>query len=193
MTVMATNTAVYGLYKDRLSVEEAVESLKSAGFRGTDISALLPDNTGSKDFAHQKNTKAPEGAIAGAVIGAVIGAALGWAAGTGVLVLPGIGPLIAAGPIMAALAGFGAAGALGAILGALIGFGFPEYEAKRFEGRLRQGGVLLSVHCDNSDWVKRAKHLLVNTGATSVASSSEGRADFMVTDKPLPRPTKQGV
>jgi hypothetical protein len=190
---MATNTAVYGLYKDRLSVEEAVESLKSAGFRSADFSALFPDNIGSKDFAHQKNTKAPEGAITGAIIGAALGAALGWAAGTGLLALPALGPFIAAGPIMAALAGLGAAGTLGAILGALIGIGFPEYEAKRFEGRLRQGGTLLSVHCDNSEWVKRAKHLLINTGATSVASASEARADFMVTDKPLPRPTKQGV
>jgi hypothetical protein len=190
---MPSNTAVYGLYKDRLSIEEAMESLKAAGYRSTDISALLPDNTGSKDFAHEKNTKAPEGAIAGAVIGAALGAALGWAAGTGVIALPAIGPFIAAGPIMAALAGLGVAGVIGAILGALVGTGFPEYEAKRFEGRLRKGGVLLSVHCDNSEWVKRAKHLLINTGATSVAASSEARADFMVTDKPLPRPTKQGV
>ena len=191
---MATNTAVYGLYKDRLSVEEAVESLKSAGFRSADFSALLPDNIGSKDFAHQKSTKAPEGAIGGAIIGAVIGAALGWSAGAGLLALPAaLAALTAAGPVVSALAGLGAAGTLGAILGALIGIGFPEYEAKRFEGRLRQPGILLSVHCDNSEWVKRAKHLLINTGATSVASSSEARADFMVTDKPLPRPTKQGV
>jgi hypothetical protein len=191
---MATNTAVYGLFKDRLSVEEAVESFKAAGFRSADFSALLPDNIGSKDFAHQKGTKAPEGAIAGAIIGAAIGAALGWAAGTGWLAVPpALGAFIAAGPIMAALAGLGAVGTLGAILGALIGMGLPEYEAKRFEGRLRGAGILLSVHCDNSEWVKRAKHLLVNTGAVGVASASEARADFMVTDKPLPRPTKQGV
>ncbi len=190
---MASNTAVYGLYKDRLSIEEAVESLKAAGYRSTDISALLPDNQGSKDFAHEKNTKAPESAIAGAFLGAAIGAALGWAAGTGLINAPALAQWIAAGPIMAALAGWGSLGTIGAILGALIGTGFPEYEAKRFEGRLRKCGVLLSVHCDNSDWVKRAKHLLINTGATSVASASEARADFMVTDKPLPRPTKQGV
>ena len=190
---MATNTAVYGLYKERLSVEEAVESLKQAGFRNTDISVLLPDNVGSKDFAHEKNTKAPEGAIAGAGSGAVIGGALGWIAGAGLLAIPGIGPFIAAGPIMGLLAGIGVGGAAGSLVGSLIGMGLPEYEAKRFEGRIRDGGILLSVHCDNSEWVKRAKHLLTNTGATDVASAGEAHADFMVTDKPLPRTTKQGV
>jgi Protein of unknown function (DUF3341) len=190
---MATNTAVYGLYRDRLAVEEAVDSLKQAGFRNTDISVLLPDNVGSKDFAHEKNTKAPEGAIAGASSGAAIGGALGWVAGVGLLAIPGLGPFIAAGPIMGLLAGVGVGGTVGSILGALIGMGMPEYEAKRFEGRIKEGGILLSVHCDNADWIKRAKRLLTDTGASDVASASEAHADFMVTDKPLPRPTKQGV
>lgn len=190
---MATNTAVYGLYNDRLGVEEAIDSLKQAGFRKTDISVLLAENVGSKDFAHEKNTKAPEGAIAGAGSGAVIGGALGWVAGIGLLAIPGIGPFIAAGPIMGLLAGVGVGGTVGSILGALVGMGLPEYEAKRFEGRIKQGGILLSVHCDNSEWVKRAKILLTDTGGSDVASAAEAPADFMVTDKPLPRPTNQGV
>jgi Alternative complex III, ActD subunit len=190
---MATNTAVYGLYNDRAGIEEAVDSLKQAGFRRTDISVLMPENVGSKDFAHEKNTKAPEGAIAGAGSGAVIGGALGWVAGIGLLAIPGIGPFIAAGPIMSLLAGVGVGGTVGSILGGLVGMGLPEYEAKRFEGRIKQGGILLSVHCDDSEWVKRARHILTNTGASDVASASEARADFMVADKPFPKPTNQGV
>jgi hypothetical protein len=190
---MAINTAVYGLYRDRPSVEEAVESLKQTGFRNTDISVLLPDNTGSKDFALANSTKAPEGAIAGAGSGAVLGGALGWVAGIGLLAIPGLGPFIAAGPIMSLLAGVGVGGAVGSLVGALIGMGLPEYEAKRFEGRIKEGGILLSVHCDNAEWVKRAKLILTNSGASDVASAGEAHADFMVTEKPLPRSTKQGV
>jgi hypothetical protein len=190
---MGSNTAVYGLYKDQDGVEEAVAALQDAGFRNTDISVLLPANTGSKDFGHEKNTKAPEGALTGGGSGAAIGGTLGWLAGIGMLAIPGIGPFIAAGPIMGLLAGVGVGGTVGSMIGALIGMGLPEYEAKRFEGRIRQGGILLSVHCDTSDWVKRAKNLLANTGATDVAAASEAPADFMVTDKPLPRPAKQGV
>jgi len=190
---MATNTAVYGLYRDRPGVEEAVEFLKQAGFRNTDISVLLPSNTGTKDFAMENSTKAPEGAIAGAGSGAVLGGALGWVAGIGMVAIPGLGPFIAAGPIMSLLAGVGVGGAVGSVIGALIGMGLPEYEARRFEGRIKQGGILLSVHCDDADWVKTAKHLLTNTGASDVAAASEAHADFMVTDKPLPRPTNQGA
>ena len=190
---MALNTAVYGLYRDRPSVEEAVESLKQTGFRNTDISVLLPDNTGSKDFALANSTKAPEGAIAGAGSGAVLGGALGWVAGIGLLAIPGLGPFIAAGPIMSLLAGIGVGGTVGSLVGALIGMGLPEYEAKRFEGRIKDGGILLSVHCDNAEWVKRGKLVLTNTGASDVASGGEARADFMVTDKPMPRSTKQGA
>jgi hypothetical protein len=190
---MVTNTAVYGLYKDRSEIEEAVSTLKQAGFRNTDISLLVPENEGSKDFVHQKSTKAPEGAITGGGSGAVIGGALGWVAGVGLMAVPGLGPFIAAGPIMGTLAGMGVGGTLGSLLGALVGVGFPEYEAKRFEGRIRQGGMLLSVHCDTDEWVKRAKRLLADTGATDVAAASEAPADYMASDKPFPRSVKPGV
>jgi hypothetical protein len=184
---MSANTAVYGIYRDRPHVEEAVDTLRRAGFRNTDISVLFPENTGSKDFAHEKNTKAPEGATAGAGSGAVIGGALGWLAGIGALAIPGVGPFIAAGPIMGLLAGVGVGGTIGSLVGALIGMGIPEYEAKRYEGRIRDGGILLSVHCDASDWVKRAKDLLKDTGAEDIASAGEAAADFAVSDKPVPR------
>jgi hypothetical protein len=187
---MASNTAVYGLYKDRRGVEEAVDSLKHSGFRNTDISVLFPDNQGSKDFAHEKNTKAPEGAIAGAGSGALVGGTLGWLAGIGLLAVPGVGPFIAAGPIMALLAGVGVGCAVGTMVGALIGMGMPEYEAKRYEGRIRNGGILFSVHCDSSEWVTRAKELLKQTGAEDIASAAEAGADFQVTDKPLHRATE---
>jgi hypothetical protein len=189
---MASNTAVYGLYKDRRGVEEAVESLKHSGFRSTDISVLFPENTGSKDFAHEKNTKAPEGAVVGGGSGAFAGGALGWLAGIGLLAIPGVGPFIAAGPVMALLAGVGVGGAFGTIVGSLIGMGMPEYEAKRYEGRIRDGGILFSAHCDSSEWVTRAKELLKQTGAEDISSAAEASADFQVTDKPLARATEQG-
>ena len=189
---MAANTAVYGLYKDRPNIEEAVGALKLGGFRNTDISVLFPENQGSKDFAIEKETKAPEGAVTGGSSGAVVGGALGWLAGIGLLAIPGVGPFIAAGPIMAMLAGVGVGGAVGTIVGALIGMGMPEYEAKRYEGRIKEGGILLSVHGDSSEWVKKAKELLKNTGADDIASAGEATADFLVSDKPSPRITGQG-
>lgn len=185
------NTAVFGIYRDRVSVEEAVDNMRAAGFRNTDISVLFPDNQGTKDFAHEKHTKAPEGAAAGAGSGALIGGTLGWLVGIGALAIPGVGPFVAAGPIVAALAGVGAGGALGGIVGSLVGLGIPEYEAKRYEGRIKSGGILLSVHCDNDDWVKRAKEMLVQTGAEDIASAGEAKADFSSTDKPMPRRTTQ--
>src|SRR6185369_4900227 len=139
-----------------------VDALKGADFRNSDISVLFPESTGTKDFAHEKNTKAPEGATAGAGTGALLGGALGWLAGIGTLAIPGVGPLIAAGPIMAALAGAGVGGAVGGIAGGLIGLGLPEYEAKRYEGRINKGGILLSVHCDDSEWTKKAKEIMEN-------------------------------
>src|SRR5438093_783299 len=132
------NTAVFGIYPTYTSVEGGVEALRSAGFRSTDISVLFPENVGTKDFAHRKGTKAPEGAAAGAGTGAVIGGTLGWLAGIGAIAIPGVGPFIAAGPIVAALAGVGVGGAIGGIAGALIGLGIPEYEAKRYEGRIKR-------------------------------------------------------
>jgi hypothetical protein len=181
------NTAVFGIYSTYEGVESAVDALKSAGFRNTDISALFSENVGTKDFAHEKGTKAPEGATAGAATGVIVGGALGWLAGIGALAIPGLGPFIAAGPIMAALAGAGVGGTVAGITGALIGMGIPEYEAKRYEGRLRKGGILLSVHSDNSEWTKRAKEILERTGAEDVASAGEAGADFQRSDKPMPR------
>ena len=181
------NTAVFGIYPSSTSVEIAVDSLKAAGFRNTDISILFPENVGTKDFAHEKGTKAPEGASAGAGTGAVIGGTLGWLAGIGALAIPGLGPFIAAGPIMAALAGVGVGGAVGGITGALVGMCIPEYEAKRYEGRIKHGGILLSVHSDNSEWTSRAKTILKDTGAEDISSTGEAGADFSKSDKPMPR------
>src|ERR1700757_4223466 len=173
MIMAGKNTAAFGIYKDRTSVEMAVDRLKMDGFRNTDISVLFPDNTGTKDFAHEKHTKAPEGATTGAGTGVVIGGALGWLTGIGALAIPGLGPFIAAGPIMAALAGAGVGGTVGGIVGALVGMGIPEYEAKRYEGRIKSGGILLSVHCDDSEWTKKAKQILEETGADDVSSTGE--------------------
>src|SRR6266852_7733565 len=181
------NTAVFGIFPDRLSTENAVAALREAGFRSTDVSVLFPENAGTKDLAHEKNTKAPEGVTTGATSGAVIGGTLGWLVGIGALAIPGLGPFLAAGPLVAALAGVGAGGAVGGIAGALIGLGIPEYEAKRYEGRIKGGGILLSVHSDNHDWTKRAKDILENTGAQDISSSSEAKADYATSDKPMPR------
>ncbi len=186
------NTAVFGIYRDRASIEEAVDALRAAGFRSADVSVLLPDNLGSKDFGHRKATKAPEGTATGGAVGAVTGGVLGWLVGIGALAIPGVGPFIAAGPIVAALAGAGALGITGGIVGALAGMGVPEYEAKRYEGRIREGGLLLSVHCDNSDWVRRAKDVMKQTGAEDIGSAGEARADFAVSDKPIPRTRTAG-
>jgi Protein of unknown function (DUF3341) len=181
------NTAAFGIYHSEASVRNAVETLEREGFRTTDISVLFPENQGTKDFAHEKGTKAPEGAATGAGSGAVVGGALGWLAGVGTIAIPGVGPFLAAGPIMAALAGAGVGGAAGGLVGALIGAGIPEYEAKRYEGRIREGGILLSVHCDNSEWTSKAKDILKRTGADDVSSTGEASADFAESDKPRPR------
>src|SRR5438045_2733860 len=145
------NTAVFGIYRTRTAAEQGVDALVAAGFRNTDISVLLPENEGTKDFQHEKNTKAPEGVTTGATTGAVVGGTLGLLAGIGALAIPGLGPFIAAGPIMGALAGAGGGGVVGGLIGALVGMGIPEYEAKRYEGMVKEGKVILSVHCDNSE------------------------------------------
>jgi hypothetical protein len=181
------NTAVFGIYPSYASVERGVDGLKAAGFSNRDISVLFPQSAGTKEFAHEKGTKAPEGATAGAGTGVVLGGAMGWLVGVGALAIPGLGPFIAAGPIMAALAGAGVGGALGGVTGALIGMGIPEYEAKRYEGRVKDGGILISVHCDDSEWTKRAKQTLENTGAQDVSSTSEASSDKAVTREDLPR------
>jgi hypothetical protein len=167
------NTAVFGIYKSRAQAEHAVDRIIAAGFSNNDISVLLPDTQSSKEFAHEKNTKAPEGTTTGVTAGGAVGGALGLLAGIGALAIPGVGPFIAAGPIMGALAGLGAGAAVGGLIGALVGMGIPEYEAKRYEGRVKEGGVLLSVHCDTSDEISRAKDLLKATGAEDIASAGE--------------------
>ena len=170
---MAKNKSVFGIYTSRSAVESALTHLRDAGFASADVSLLLPENLGPKELATEKATKAPEGTVAGASSGAVIGGALGWLAGIGALAIPGLGPFIAAGPIMAALAGIGVGGAVGGFTGALVGLGIPEYEAKRYEGRLQKGGTLVSVHCDTSEEIDRAKDVLKRTGAEDVSSTSE--------------------
>lgn len=183
----AKNTAVFGIYSDPLHADEGVDTLRVAGFRNTDISVLFPDNEGSKDFAHEKNTKAPEGAVTGGASGAFLGGALGWLAGIGALAIPGLGPFIVAGPIIAMLGGVGVGGTVGGLAGALVGAGIPEYEAKRYEGRIRKGGILLSVHCDDSDWVRRAEKVLAETGAEDIAPATEAKAAQPSIENPHPR------
>src|SRR5271167_4206782 len=170
------NTAVFGIYPSYANVESGVDGLKAAGFSNRDISVLFPESAGSRDFAHEKGTKAPEGATAGAGTGLVVGGTMGWLLGIGALAIPGLGPFIAAGPIMAALAGAGVGGAVGGITGALVGMGIPEYEAKRYEGRVKNGGILLSVHSDSWEWTKRAKDILDRTGAEEVGTAGEAAA-----------------
>ena len=167
------NTAAFGIYPNSAAAESAVDQLIAAGFSNQDVSVLMSDRQGSKDFAAEKNTKAPEGTAAGVGIGGTVGGTLGLLAGIGALAIPGVGPLIAAGPIMGALAGLGVGGAVGGIVGALVGMGIPEYEAKRYEGRVKDGGILVSVHCDSSEEVSRAKDVLKATGADDIASSGE--------------------
>jgi len=166
-------TAVFGIYHTTALAERAVDDLVASGFPSGDVSVLLQDHRGTKDFAHEKDTKAPEGTTTGVTAGGVIGGTLGILAGIGALAIPGLGPFIAAGPIMGGLAGLGVGGAVGGLIGALVGMGIPEYEAKRYEGRLKTGGVLLSVHCDTSAEIDRAKEILKQTGAEDISSSGE--------------------
>jgi len=167
------NTAVYGIYPSREAAEIAVNRLRNGGFRADDVSVLFSSSNSSKEFAHSNSTKAPEGATTGALSGAALGGVLGWLVGIGSLAIPGVGPFIAAGPVMAALAGAGVGGAVGGISGALVGLGIPEYEAKRFEGRVKEGGVLLSVNADDSEWAEKARDILEATGADDIGKKSE--------------------
>lgn len=181
------NTSVYGIYANRGELETGIEELQRMNFRYEDISVLMPENIGNKDFGTEMNSKAPEGATTGGATGAVVGGTLGWLLGIGALAIPGLGPFIAAGPIMAALAGLGAGAALGGVTGGLIGMGMPEYEAKRYEGRVKEGGILISVHCDNSEWAGRARKILEASGAKDISSTGEASADFDKTDIPRSR------
>jgi len=170
------NTAVFGIYATAQQAERAVDALVLARFSNSDVSVLMPDNQTTKDFAHEKHTKTPEGTATGVAAGGTIGGTLGLLAGIGALAIPGVGPFIAAGPIMGALAGLGVGGAVGGLVGALVGMGIPEYEAKRYEGRVKDGGVLLSVHCDTSEEITRAKDVLKATGAEDISSAGERAA-----------------
>lgn len=167
------NTAAFGIFQTRTGAENCVKALLAAGFRGDDVSVLVPDVQSTKELATEKNTKAPEGATTGATAGGAIGGTFGLLAGIGALAIPGLGPFIAAGPIMGALAGVGAGAATGGLIGALVGMGIPEYEAKRYQGRVKDGGILVSVHCDDSAWVDKAKDMLKRTGAEDISSAGE--------------------
>ena len=167
------NTAAFGIFPSHSAAEAAVDQLHAAGFSHDDVSVLMADKQGSKDFAAEKNTKAPEGTTAGVLGGGTLGGTLGLLAGLGALAIPGVGPLIAAGPIMGALAGLGIGSAVGGLVGALVGMGIPEYEAKRYEGRVNDGGILVSVHCESSEEISRAKDVLKAAGGEDIASSGE--------------------
>jgi hypothetical protein len=169
--------AVFCIATSHAMAEGVVNQLKVAGFSGNDISVLFPDKRGTKDFAHEQHTKAPEGAATGAGTGGFIGGALGWLAGIGALAIPGVGPFIAAGPIMAALSGAAVGAAVGGITGALVGMGIPEYEAKRYEGKIREGNILISVHTENAGEVDRAKGIFRAAAARDVSVAEEAEVD----------------
>jgi hypothetical protein len=165
--------SVFAIAQTRSQAESIVSDLRDAGFSNNDISVLFPDEGTTRDFAHEKNTKAPEGAVTGAATGGVIGGALGWIAGIGALAIPGIGPFVAAGPIVAALGGVGIGATVGGIAGALIGMGIPELEAKRYEGKIRGGNLLISVHTEDSSQVDCAKRIFKDAGADDITSAGE--------------------
>jgi len=165
--------SVFCLSDNESQAERIVQALKIANFSNNDISVLFPDKSGTKDFAHEQHTKAPEGAATGAGTGGVLGGALGWLVGIGALAIPGVGPFVAAGPIMAALAGAGVGAAVGGLTGALVGMGIPEYEAKRYEGKIKEGNILISVHSENSDEVTRAKDIFERNGAHDISYTEE--------------------
>jgi len=186
-----SKSSVLCIARSQSQAIQIVDQLKRANFSNQDISVLLPDKTGTRDFAHEQNTKAPEGAATGGVTGGVLGGALGWLAGIGALAIPGVGPVIAAGPIMAALGGAALGGTVGGIGGALIGLGIPEYEAKRYEGKVRDGNVLMSVHTDNSDDVKRAKEIFKAAGAEDISSTGESSPPSGKSIRVEPRPAAE--
>jgi hypothetical protein len=170
---MSKNKVVIGIVDAEVQAENIVQALTQSGFANADISAIFPDKSGTKDFAHEHNTKAPEGAVVGVTSGGVVGGTIGLLAGIGALAIPGLGPFIAAGPLMAALSGAAAGAAVGGVTGALIGMGIPEIEAKKYEGKLRGGNILMAVHVDDGDEEKRAKEVFRREGAHDISSTSE--------------------
>jgi len=169
------NKAVFGIATSQAQAEQIALQLKDAGFSGNDVSILFPDKTGSRDFAHEGHSKAPEGAATGAGTGVVLGGGLGWLVGIGALAIPGVGPFIAAGPIMAALAGAAVGAAAGGLTGALVGLGIPEYEAKQYEGKILKGNMLISVHTEDSKEVTTAKEIFKRCGAQDISYTGEKR------------------
>ncbi len=165
--------AVFCITQTEQQAERILRELQNGGFSNRDISVLFPDKTGTKDFAHEKGTKAPEGAATGAASGGVLGGAVGWLLGVGALAIPGLGPFVAAGPIMAALGGAAVGAAVGGLTGTLIGLGMPEYEAKRYEGKIKAGGILVSVHADDANMRDRAKDIFERNGAEDIATAAE--------------------
>jgi hypothetical protein len=184
---MASNISVMGIYPDRTTVSDAVNVLQKTGYRAMDISVLSSDNQGSKDFGHEYRTKGLEGAAAGAAAGALIGAALAWFVSIQTVTTASFGPLVAAGPVLAALAGAAALGALGWIMGLLAGMRRTEYVARRYAGRIRRGGILMSVHCDSHEWCDRAMKTLKDTGARHISCATQSAADYGTADKPTER------
>ncbi|HVH20055.1 MAG TPA: DUF3341 domain-containing protein [Myxococcota bacterium] len=174
---MNVKRAVFCIVHDSNSAQTIVERLRSAGFPPDDISVLFPDRSGSRDFAHEQHTKAPEGAVTGGAAGGVLGGVAGWLVGIGTLAIPGLGPFIAAGPILAALSGAAAGAAVGGLTGALVGMGVPEYEAKRYEGKLKEGNILISVHTEDGNERERVKEIFENAGADDIGTSSEESVD----------------
>jgi hypothetical protein len=186
--------SVFCIATSRDQADRIVDQLKAANFSNNDISALFADKGTSHDFAHEKHTKAPEGAVAGAGTGSVIGGALGWIAGIGALAIPGVGPFIAAGPIIGALSGVAVGAAIGGIAGGLIGLGIPEMEAKRYEGKVKAGNILISVHTENSEEITRAKDIFTKAGAQDICSAGEAStpADDKATERGS-RPAMAGI
>lgn len=170
------NKAVLGIFSHRTHAEQAVHALRNGGFADNDISVLFPDKKGSRDFAHEQGTKAPEGALAGAGAGGAVGGTLGLLAGIGALAIPGLGPFIAAGPIMAALSGAAAGAAAGGIAGALVGLGIPEIEAKQYENKVKDGNILMSVHVEDRERRKEAKRILERADGTDICVTGESKA-----------------
>lgn len=183
--------AVFCIATSEFQAESIVNELRIAGFGDNDISVLFPDKTGTKDFAHEQNTKAPEGAVTGGATLGVVGGALGWLAGIGALAIPGVGPFVAAGPIMAALGGAAVGAAVGGIAGALVGMGIPEYEARRYEGKIKAGNILISVHSESSEETKRTKEIFEQAGAQDISTSSEAEVKGVKEDRRVDRNRSQ--
>jgi len=181
------NTSVFGIYSTQEQAAEAVDRMKADGFRSADISVLCPDGVGSKDLGMRKHGKALQGAAKGGAVGIVVGGALGWLAGSGLMAMPALAPMAAAGPILAVLSGAGVGAIIGGIIGALIGLGVPEYEAKRYQGRTRSSGILLSLHSDDAAWTRKAKAALAQTGAQDIAAVTESKGDYGNSDRPAAR------